>query len=72
MSSVQPLHTSRLPDHDMQAAPVALARAAQRARELAARTGTVLVYSENGRLFEKQATLPAAEGHATTRESPDE
>jgi len=56
----------------MQAAPVALARAAQRARELAARTGTVLVYSENGRLFEKQATLPAAEGHATTRESPDE
>lgn len=34
---------SRLPDPDMQAAPAALQRAAQRARELAARTRTAAV-----------------------------
>jgi hypothetical protein len=34
---------SHLPDADMQAAPKALLRAAQRARELAERTGTQLV-----------------------------
>lgn len=33
---------SRLADADMQAVPAALARAAQSARELAARTGTPL------------------------------
>jgi len=32
--------TARLSDPDMQAVPIALARAAQRAREIAWRTGT--------------------------------
>ena len=37
---------SHLPDADMQAAPKALLRAAQRAREIAERTGTELVVSD--------------------------
>lgn len=49
--------TSRLPDADMQAAPVALARAARRAQELAARTGTSLIISEDGRVIERTVTL---------------
>lgn len=44
---------SRLSDPDMQAAPIALARAAQRAREIAARTGTPLIAVRNGRLVEE-------------------
>ena len=43
---------SRLPDVDMQAAPAALARASQRAREIAIRTGTPLIVSENGKIVE--------------------
>ncbi len=43
---------SRLTDADMQAVPTALARAAQRARELAARTGTPLVVARDGKLIE--------------------
>jgi len=43
---------SRLPDADMQAVPAALARAAQRAREIAIRTGTPLIVSENGKIVE--------------------
>jgi hypothetical protein len=43
---------SRLADADMQAVPAALARAAQSARELAARTGTPLVVSRDGKLTE--------------------
>lgn len=38
---------SHLPDADMQAAPKALLRAAQRAREIAERTGTELVVSDD-------------------------
>lgn len=45
--------SSRLADPDMQAAPAALVRAAQRARELAARTHTPLVVSKNGKLVEE-------------------
>ena len=41
---------SHLNDADMQAAPTALARAAKRARELAAKTGTPLVVFEAGKL----------------------
>lgn len=52
----QPLPKSRLPDADMQSAPAALARAAQRARELAAYYGTPLIASENGRVIEKPVT----------------
>jgi hypothetical protein len=37
----------------MQAVPAALARAAQRAQELAARTGTPLVVAQHGKLIEK-------------------
>ena len=43
---------SRLADADMQGAPAALIRAAQRAREMAARTGTPLVVVANGKLIE--------------------
>lgn len=38
---------SHLPDADMQAAPRALTRAAQRAREIAERTGTKLVVCDD-------------------------
>ncbi len=44
---------SHLPDADMQAVPAALARAAQRAQELAARTETPLVVVQDGKLIEK-------------------
>lgn len=49
----EPLHFSNLPDADMQAAPAALARAALRAREIAARTGTPLVTSKDGKVIEE-------------------
>lgn len=56
-----PLNVSRLPDADMQAAPAALARAALRARELAARTGTPLVVVRDGRLVEVDVSaVPAS------------
>lgn len=44
--NTQPIETAM--DADLRAVPVALARAAQRARELAARTGTRLVTVERG------------------------
>jgi len=47
---------SRLPDPDMQAAPRALLRAAQHAREIARQTGTPLVIVENGVLIEEPVT----------------
>jgi hypothetical protein len=43
---------SHLPDPDMQAVPAALVRAARRARELAARTGTPLIINQDGRVVE--------------------
>lgn len=46
---------SRLPDADMQAAPRALLRAAQRAREVARRTNTKLVVIRDGVLVEESA-----------------
>jgi hypothetical protein len=49
---------SRLSDTDMQAAPIALLRAARRARELAARTGTPLILFEKGQVIEKRVTDP--------------
>lgn len=48
---------SRLADADMQAVPAALARAAQSARELAARTGTPLVVAREGKLVESAVQL---------------
>ncbi len=48
---------SKLPDPDMQAAPHALLRAAQRAREIARRTGTPLVVLRDGVIVEETVPL---------------
>jgi len=62
MSTTGPaVPVSRLPDADMQAAPAALVRAARRARELAARSGTPLVVRENGQMVEKPVLGPERE-----------
>lgn len=47
---------SRLPDPDMQAAPKAMLRAAQRAREIARQTNTPLVLIRDGVLVEEFVT----------------
>ena len=47
---------SKLPDADMQAAPRALLRAAQRAREVARRTNTAIVVIRGGKLVEETVT----------------
>ena len=58
MTTTQPpLPVSTLLDADMQAVPAALARAAQRARELAARTGTPLIVVENGKIVEEMISV---------------
>jgi len=44
---------SRLPDKDMQNAPKALVRAAERAKKLAEQTGTPFVVMRNGRLVQE-------------------
>lgn len=44
---------SKLPDADVQAAPKALLRAALRAREIARRTNTPLVFVRDGVLVEE-------------------
>jgi len=60
MSTVlTPTNRSRLHDADMQAAPVALDRAALRAREIAIQTGTPLVVVREGKLIEV-VVLPEA------------
>ncbi len=55
-SAITSAPISRLKDADMRAAPAALVRAAQRAREIAARTGTPLIVTQNGALVEKAVT----------------
>jgi hypothetical protein len=45
---------SKLPDADMQAAPGALLRAAQQAREVARQTGTAIVIVRDGVLVEER------------------
>ena len=47
---------SKLPDADMQAAPKAMLRAAQRAREVALQTNTPLVFIRDGVLVEEYVT----------------
>jgi hypothetical protein len=47
---------SKLPDADMQGAPRALLRAAQRAREIARRTNTAIVVVRDGKLVEETVT----------------
>ena len=54
---------SKLPDADMQAAPAALLRAGQRAREIARQTNTAVVVMRNGELVEERDT---PEGPAKT------
>ena len=49
---MKPAFVSKSTDADMQAAPIALMRAAQRARELARQTGTKLVVVHHGKLME--------------------
>lgn len=51
-----PTPVSNLPDDDMQATPRALVRAAQRAREIAAQTGTPLIVNRAGRVVECPVT----------------
>lgn len=55
-SHLSPRCVSHLQDADMQAVPAALARAAQRAREMAARTGTPLIIVRDGQLIEELVT----------------
>lgn len=55
-SPLSPRCVSDLQDADMQAAPVALVRAAQRTREMAARTGTPLIIVRDGQLIEQLVT----------------
>ena len=59
---------SALPDADMQAAPKAMLRAAQRAREIARQTNTPLVLIRNGVLVEEYVT----DAPPTDEESPVE
>lgn len=47
---------SKLPDADMQAAPKAMLRAAQRARDIARQTNTPLVLIRDGVLVEEFVT----------------
>lgn len=66
--SVKPTLTSTLPDADMQAAPAALLRAGQRARELARMTNTAVVVMRNGELVEEreaQTSVELASGSPT-------
>lgn len=52
---------SKLPDADMQAAPAALLRAAQRARDLARETGTAIVVMRDGKLVQEAVDGPRGE-----------
>jgi len=45
---MNPLPISQAQDADLRLSPLAMARAALRARELAARTGTKLIYGHDG------------------------
>ena len=58
---MSPKLRSTLDNADMQAAPQALLRAAQRAREIARRTGTRLVVVHQGVLRELDADSPELE-----------
>lgn len=59
------LMVSKLPDADMQAAPKAMLRAAQRAREIARQTNTPLVLIRDGVLVGEfvSETGPGDKGH---------
>jgi hypothetical protein len=55
---------SRLDNPDMQAAPLALLRAARRARQIARETGTAIVIVRDGVLVEERVTTSDDEGQA--------
>ena len=56
MNTPKALPVSRLRADDMRGAPAAMARAGQRAKEIAYRTGTPLIVFENGKTIEKTVT----------------
>ena len=56
MNAIPLAPVSNLKDTDMRAAPAALLRAAQRAREIAVRTGTPLIVTQNGEVVKKAIT----------------
>jgi hypothetical protein len=61
---------SKLPDDDMQAAPAALVRAGQQARELARKTGTAVVIVRDGVLVDERvddSSQPATALMASSR-----
>ncbi|MBV5305227.1 MAG: hypothetical protein J0652_00895 [Desulfobulbaceae bacterium] len=61
---------SKLPDADMQAAPKALLRAAQRAREIAIQTNTPLVLVRDSVLVEEFITDTSMIGQIYLSENP--
>lgn len=63
---------SNLPDADMQAAPKALLRAAQRAREIARQTNTPLVLIRDGVLVEEFVTDASIIRQGSLPENPQE
>ncbi len=62
--NTEPIETAK--DADLRAVPHALARAAQRARELAARTGTLLVVAECG----EERVVAASSASTTAQRKP--
>lgn len=58
---MNPETESKLPNADMQAAPRALLRAAQRAREIARQTNTAIVIVRDGQLVEEAPTQTSEE-----------
>ena len=67
MTDKEPLQVSSLPDADMQGALPALRRAAPRAREIAARTGTPLITSKDGKVIEEYISLPVQGSQGDSR-----
>ena len=56
MNAIPLAPVSHLKDPDMRAAPAALLRAAQRAREIAVRTDTPLIVMQHGEVVKKTIT----------------
>ena len=66
MKMPKALPVSHLRAADMRGTPAAMARAGQRAREIAYRTNTPLIVFENGRTTEKIVTLDMITANAPT------
>ncbi len=66
MNKPKALPISHLRAEDMRGAPAAMARAGQRAREVAYRTNTPLIVFENGITTEKIITLEMITADAPT------